>query len=87
MSARDISVIPRIHALYEKGGTCPPVWVTSGSIDPCIDPQGVENMVRLMQGYGMEVEWELRKGKGHSFDFEVDEEALGLRRFLENHLL
>ena len=35
----------------------------------------------------MEVEWELREGKGHSFDFEDDERVDGLRRFLERHLL
>jgi len=73
---------PRIH----KAGKCPPVWITTGSLDQCIDPTGVPNMVQLMREYGMEVEWEEREGVGHSFDFEVDERVEGLREFLIKHL-
>jgi hypothetical protein len=40
-----------------------------------------------MEGYGMNVEWELREGLGHSFDFEPEEEVLSLRAFLKKHLL
>lgn len=44
-------------------------------------------MARLMEGYGIEVEWVSREGKGHSFDFEPDEPVAGLRAFLGKHLL
>lgn len=44
-------------------------------------------MVRLMEAHGMEVEWESREGKGHSFDFEPDEPVAGLLAFLGKHLL
>jgi acetyl esterase/lipase len=78
------SLTPRIHAAAHS--KCPPVWVTTGSSDMCIDPAGVPNMVRLMRGYGMEVEWEEVEEMGHSFDFEVGERVEGLRDFLIKHL-
>jgi hypothetical protein len=43
-------------------------------------------MVRLMRGYGIEVEWEEKEGLGHSFDFETGERVEELRNFLIKHL-
>jgi predicted esterase len=62
------------------------MWITTGSLDQCIDPTGVPNMVSLMREHGMDVEWEERGGVGHSFDFEADERVEGLREFLIKHL-
>jgi len=82
----NFSVTPRVHAAAGKGA-CPPVWIATGSTGLCIDPAGVGDMVRVMKGYGMEVEWEEREGLGHSFDFDTTERVEGLKLFLERHLL
>lgn len=76
------SITPRI----DRANGCPPIWITTGLLDQCIDPTGVPNLVRLMRENGMEVGLEERKGVGHSFDFEMDERVEGLRDFLIKHL-
>jgi prolyl oligopeptidase PreP (S9A serine peptidase family) len=64
----------------------PPTFVTSGSLDDKVDPDGARLLVKKMEELGMDVEWDHRVGADHLFDQNPEEKMERMHVFLERHL-
>jgi acetyl esterase/lipase len=65
----------------------PPIFITSGTKDDKVDPQGTKQMAECMDRLGVQYEWDEREGKDHLFDQDEKEEMEKMHGFLKRWLL
>jgi hypothetical protein len=83
----DYSVSTRLDLAKANAIKVPPTFVTSGSLDDKVDPDGARLLVKKMEELGMDVEWDHRVGADHLFDQNPEEKMERMHVFLERHLL
>ncbi len=63
------------------------MFVTSGTKDDKVDPEGARKLVKRLKEMGAEVTFDEREGLDHLFDQKEEEEMSAMHEWLEKKLL